>query len=90
VIPHTDLVPKELKDRIKRWSDWIDYWAVDFDFNNDTFHNAWVSYRTIKNRNITLKTEPFSYAKPGKYKIFVKVIDVFGIDTSGIFEYEAF
>ena len=86
VIPHTDLVPQEVKDKIKKWTDWIDYWAVDFNFQNDTFNNGWVSYRTKKERKLNLKAGPYIYEKPGKYKIFVKVIDIFGIDTSQIFE----
>jgi adenine-specific DNA-methyltransferase len=88
VIPHTDLIPKDVRDNIKKWSDWIDYWALDFDFKNDTFHNGWVSYRTNKNRNISLKAGPYTYKSSGKYKIFVKIIDIFGIDTSQIFEVE--
>jgi SAM-dependent methyltransferase len=86
VIPHTDLIPQEVRDRIKKWTDWIDYWAVDFNFQNDTFNNGWTSYRTKKDRTLKLKAGPYTYAHPGKYKIFVKVIDIFGIDTSQIFE----
>lgn len=85
VIPHTDLIPQEAKDAIKKWTDWIDYWAIDFDFQNDTFNNGWVSYRTNKDRTLTLKAEHI-YDKPGKYKVFVKVIDIFGIDTSQVYE----
>ena len=29
----------------------IDYWAVDWDYKNDTFHNQWQSYRTRKEPN---------------------------------------
>jgi len=87
VIPHTDLIPEDVKDKIKKWTDWIDYWAVDFDFKNDTFNNGWTSYRTNKNRTLNLKAT-HTYENKGRYKIFVKVIDVFGIDTSQIFEVE--
>jgi len=87
VIPHTDLIPKEVKDSIKKWSDWIDYWAIDFDFRNDTFNNGWTSYRTKKNRKLALSAE-HHYENPGKYKIFIKIIDIFGIDTSQIYEIE--
>ncbi|HPO91470.1 MAG TPA: site-specific DNA-methyltransferase, partial [Victivallales bacterium] len=87
VIPHTDLIPDEVKEKIKKWSDWIDYWAVDFDFKNDTFNNGWTSYRTKKDRTLTLKATHI-YDKSGKYKIFVKIIDIFGIDTSQIFDVE--
>jgi adenine-specific DNA-methyltransferase len=37
VIPNTELVPEEVRSKIKKWSDYIDYWAVDWDFQNDTF-----------------------------------------------------
>jgi DNA modification methylase len=87
VIPYTDLIPDDVKDKIKKWTDWIDYWAIDFDFRNDTFNNGWTSYRTKKDRTLNLKAT-HTYDKPGKYKIFVKVIDIFGIDTSQIYEVE--
>lgn len=87
VIPHTDLIPEDVKDKIKKWTDWIDYWAVDFDFKNDTFNNGWTSYRTKKDRTLNLKAT-HTYEKPGKYKIFVKIIDIFGIDTSQVYEVE--
>jgi adenine-specific DNA-methyltransferase len=87
VIPHTDLIPDDVKDKIKKWTDWIDYWAIDFDFKNDTFNNGWTSYRTKKDRTLNLKAT-HTYDKPGKYKIFIKVIDIFGIDTSQIYEVE--
>lgn len=87
VIPHTDLIDEEVKKKIKKWVDWVDYWAVDFDFKNDTFNNGWTSYRTKKNRNLNLKAS-HTYKDTGLYKIFVKVIDILGIDTSQVFEVE--
>jgi DNA modification methylase len=87
VIPHTDLIPEDVKDKIKKWTDWIDYWAIDFDYRNDTFNNGWTSYRTKKDRKLSLKAE-HKYEKPGKYKLFIKVIDIFGIDSSKIYEIE--
>lgn len=85
VIPHTDLIPEEVQKSITKWSDWIDYWAVDFDFQNDTFNNTWTSYRTKQNRKLVLTSEK-KYDNPGKFKVFVKIIDIFGIDTSQVFE----
>jgi len=87
VIPHTDLIADDVKEKIKKWTDWIDYWAIDFNFQNDTFNNGWTSYRTKKDPSLVLKAE-HTYDKPGKYKMFVKVIDIFGIDTSQIYEVE--
>ena len=85
VIPHTDLIPPDVKESIKKWSDWIDYWAVDFEFQNDTFNNGWTSYRTKQERKLRLVAD-YEYPKPGTYKIFVKIIDIFGIDTSQVYE----
>ena len=85
VIPHTDLVPIEVKASIKKWSAWVDYWAVDFEFQNDTFNNGWTSYRTKQERKLKL-TADYEYKIPGTYKVFVKIIDIFGIDTSQVYE----
>jgi len=85
VIPHTDLIPLDVKESIKKWSDWIDYWAVDFEFQNDTFNNGWTSYRTKQERKLKLVAN-YEYPKPGTYKIYVKIIDIFGIDTSQVYE----
>jgi len=87
VIPHTDLIPDQIKSKIKKWTDWIDYWAIDFDFRNNQFNNNWTSYRTRKDRDIRLKAEHI-YQNIGTYKIFIKIIDIFGVDTSQIYEIE--
>jgi DNA modification methylase len=67
VIPNHDLIPEEVRSKIKKWSDYIDYWSIDWDFNNDTFHNMWQSYRTKKNRTLELKSDPHRYAKKEKH-----------------------
>lgn len=86
VIPNTELIPEELRNKVHHWSDFIDYWAVDFDFQNDTFLNKWATYRSKPGEKLVLKSAAYEYKKPGKYKVLVKVIDVFGIDTSRLFE----
>ncbi|OQY97182.1 MAG: hypothetical protein B6D41_04065, partial [Chloroflexi bacterium UTCFX4] len=48
VIPPDD-VPADVQRAIKHWSQWIDYWAVDWDNKGDAFHNEWQTYRTRKN-----------------------------------------
>src|SRR5439155_239042 len=40
VIPPDD-VPEEVRRGVKHWSQWIDYWAVDWDNKGDAFHNEW-------------------------------------------------
>lgn len=88
VIPNTELIPDEFREKIKKWSDYVDYWAIDFNFQSDTFVNQWTSYRTRRGRALKLKSDPYTYDKPGKYNILIKVIDVFGIDTSQVFKVE--
>jgi DNA modification methylase len=88
VIPNTELIPEEIRSKIKKWSDYIDYWAIDWDFQNDTFMNGWVTYRTRKDRTLALKSDAHTYEKPGKYTVMVKVVDIFGNDTSQAFEVE--
>lgn len=86
VIPNLDLIPAEVKKLIKKWSDYIDYWSVDWDYKNDTFHNQWQSYRTKKDRALELKTDPHEYKKRGVYNVMIKVIDIFGNDTTRLVE----
>lgn len=80
IIPIDD-VPEEARKAIKHWSQMVDYWAVDWDFKDDTFHNQWQSYRTRQRPDIELSAKR-EYAEPGTYKVVVKVIDILGNDTT--------
>lgn len=80
VIPIDD-IPEEVRKAIKHWSQMVDYWAVDWDYKDDTFHNQWQSYRTRKEPKIALNVN-YLYPEPGKYTIVVKVIDILGNDTT--------
>ena len=86
--PYADLIPDEVRGKIKKWSGYIDYWAVDWNFQNDTFMNGWVSYRTRQERKLALESDAHDYEKPGTFTVMVKVIDIFGNDTSQAFEVE--
>lgn len=113
----TDLISREVLT--KKWSDWIDYWAVDFDFasrkemirvpkthggnlfeegkvqdlleyeevwtGDYIFDNEWQSFRTKKNRNLEL-TSAAKVMPKGTYKVAVKVVDIFGNDTTRVIE----
>ena len=92
----------------KAWTDWIDYWAVDFDFEDRReiirvmeadggnerevwtggyiFENEWQSFRTRSDRSLELASAPHEYPSKGRYKIAVKVIDIFGNDTTKVVE----
>jgi adenine-specific DNA-methyltransferase len=80
VIPPDD-VPDDARRAVKHWSQWIDYWAVDWDNKSDTFHNEWQTYRTRKDGALALEIT-HTYADPGDYTIVVKVIDILGNDTT--------
>lgn len=101
----TDIIEKEVLT--KKWTDWIDYWSVDFEFENKKeivrmidektgeekeewtgsyiFENEWQSFRTKKDRSLEL-TSAFKDAQKGKMKIAIKVIDIFGNDTTKVIE----
>ncbi len=82
VIPNAELIPDDVRSKVRKRSDYIDYWAVDWDFQNDTFMQGWVAYRTRKQRALPPASDSHTYDRPGKYRVLVKVIDVFGNDTS--------
>lgn len=86
VIPSDD-VPAEVRSAIKHWSQMVDYWAVDWDFKDDTFHNQWQSYRTRKSPKLDLSVK-HEYAEPGPYTVVVKAIDILGNDTTKMLNVE--
>ena len=86
VIPNAELIPDDVRSKVGKWSDYIDYWAVDWDFRNDTFMQGWVTYRTRKDRTLALASDPHTYERPGRYRVLVKVIDIFGNDTSQAYD----
>lgn len=84
IIPPDD-IPEEVRGSITHWSQWIDYWSIDWNYRNDTFHNEWQSYRTKQNPKIELTVSNL-YDNPGKYIVLVKVIDILGNDTTKALE----
>lgn len=118
---NSDIVSSEVLT--KEWTDWIDYWSVDFNYEsrkelipvfkagvrqtlegdtsvedikkenieekwtgNYIFENEWQDFRTKKKRNLDLKTPFHEFAQSGRYKIAVKVVDIFGNDTTKVIE----
>jgi hypothetical protein len=74
-----------LKERaVRSGFDFIDFWAVDFDFRNgDPFHHDWQDYRLRKDRSLrTTSEQRHVYERTGVYTACVKVVDIFGSDTS--------
>ena len=73
----------EIEEKVKDSRELIDYWAVDWDYKGDTFHNQWQSFRTKKELKVDYTAE-YEYPEPGEYQIMVKVVDVFGNDTNKV------
>jgi adenine specific DNA methylase Mod len=82
-----DEVPEDIQGKISHWSQWIDYWAVDWNYRDDTFHNEWQSYRTKQEPKIELKVA-HPYEEAGTYQVVVKVIDILGNDTTKLISVE--
>jgi hypothetical protein len=82
-VPTKELVV--LQERaVKSGFDFIDFWAVDFDYRNGgPFNHHWQDYRTRKDRSLkTVSEQAYAYSKKGRYTACVKVVDIFGCDTS--------
>lgn len=82
-VPERELVA--LQERaIESGFDFIDFWAVDFDYHPDQpFNHHWQAFRTRRDRSLpTVSDQAYSYDKPGNFTACVKVVDVFGADTS--------
>jgi len=66
-------------------------YAVDFDYQDgQPFEHHWQAYRTRKDRSLPIVSnhEFNKYPKKGKYTACVKVVDIFGCDTSITVEIE--
>lgn len=76
------------KRAVKSPFDFIDFWAVDFEHSNGKpFEHHWQDFRTRKDRSLKTKTDiGWQYKRKGKKQICVKVVDVFGVDTTTMIE----
>jgi adenine-specific DNA-methyltransferase len=73
----------EIAFKVKDSRELIDYWAIDWDYKGDTFHNQWQSFRVKKNPKVDYEATR-EYEERGEYPIMVKVVDVFGNDTNKV------
>jgi adenine-specific DNA-methyltransferase len=73
----------EIASKVKDSRELIDYWAIDWDYKGDTFHNQWQSFRVKKNPKVDYEAK-HKYENSGEYLIMVKVVDVFGNDTNKV------
>jgi len=86
----------------KKWSDWIDYWSVDFNYESKQeivnvdgkevwtgeyiFENEWQTFRTKKNKEIEFVSAYHEYPEKGRYRVAIKVVDILGNDNMKVIE----
>jgi adenine-specific DNA-methyltransferase len=84
----TEVPSKELEAlqerAVQSGFDFIDFWAVDFDWKPGMpFNHHWQDYRIRKDRSLkTVSDAEFVYERAGRHTACVKIVDVFGCDTS--------
>lgn len=66
--------------------DFIDVWAVDFAYTDGKpFEHHWQDFRTRKDRSLKTETDiGWEYSDGGTQRVCIKVIDVFGVDTTTV------
>ncbi len=87
MMPAEDL-PEDVQKAVRYWSQWVDYWAIDWDFKDDTFHNEWQSYRARYGEAKLELVASHEYKAPGTYAVVIKVIDLLGCDTTKMISLE--
>ena len=70
------------KGKVQNLLEYDEVWTGDYIFDNE-----WQSFRTKSNRNIELTSVAKEVSK-GTYKVAVKVVDIFGNDTTRVVEVE--
>ena len=88
IIPYVNDIDPNVKKKVNTFLDWIDYWSIDFNFNNVIFKPDWWSFRMPKNKSLQSKSEPFLIKEINSnvFRIAIKVIDILGIDTLQTYE----
>ena len=60
----------------------INYWAIDWNYDGVVFKHDFVSFdKKPGEGNVEVKAR-YKYDKPGIYKVVIKIIDIFGGETS--------
>jgi adenine-specific DNA-methyltransferase len=88
VLSNPESIPQEVRSKAEKWSDYIDYWDVDWDAQNEIFMPGWAAYRTRKERELPLVSGSHAYENVGRRSILVRAIDIFGSETTQAFAVE--
>lgn len=74
--------PEIERELQKNFANLIDYWTVDWDYDGEVFKSKWQAMRERKSAEPVPVVAESMLAKGKKYKIAVRVVDVFGNDAS--------
>lgn len=75
--------PEIEKCLAKNFAYLIDYWTVDWDYNNEVFRSEWQAIRDRRGDQPVPVIAEKTLEKGKKYTIAVRVVDVFGNDAAG-------
>ncbi|MHA1149620.1 MAG: site-specific DNA-methyltransferase [Promethearchaeota archaeon] len=79
-VPFRKKLSKKILKNITSNLDFLDYWAIDYNYKEDVFNCMWTCYRTPKERSLSQKSPYYRYSKKGSYIIRIKSVDIFGYD----------
>ena len=88
LIPFLEDINEDLRNKIDTFLDWIDYWSIDFNYNNRIFKPDWWSFRSQKNKSLQSESMPYLMKEINSkgISIAIKVIDILGIESLQIYE----
>jgi DNA modification methylase len=89
-----DFIPSKPVDvsRTHDFINYIDFWAIDWDHQNDQFEAKWYSYREMRGKKVLSNIKAsvtHKYSNPGKYLVTATIFDVFGNSTRQSFVIDA-
>ncbi|MFX1537167.1 MAG: DNA methyltransferase, partial [Promethearchaeota archaeon] len=84
-----DFIPSRPLDRTESYNfiHYIDYWAIDWNHQNETFEPKWYSCREMRGKKVLNNVQAsvtHEYTYPGRYLVTVAIHDIFGKNTSNL------
>ncbi|MBD3255475.1 MAG: hypothetical protein GF383_10300 [Candidatus Lokiarchaeota archaeon] len=76
-VENNDFFDDKLLKNVKNNLDLIDFWCVDYNYNNTLSNYDWYSYKFRNKIDISLISS-HTYSEDGSYTILVKIVDVLG------------
>jgi site-specific DNA-methyltransferase (adenine-specific)/adenine-specific DNA-methyltransferase len=75
-------LPPSAPSQREHWTDYVDYWSVDFEPRGARFHHHWWTFRAPHRPLLPTVTAPHTYPAGAPPRVVLRVIDVFGTETT--------